>query len=64
MKARISSPPEMNGQLDWFGRKIPFMTERDVRKLLTDLVPEYDPSSTPASPVNPFVPGGSPGGSS
>ena len=64
MKARISSPPEMNGQLDWFGRKIPFMTERDVRKLLTDLVPEYDPSSPPASPVNSFTPAGSPGGSS
>jgi FlaA1/EpsC-like NDP-sugar epimerase len=41
LKARISSPAEMNGQLDWFGGKIPFMTEAAAHRLLSELVPEY-----------------------
>lgn len=41
LRARISSPSELNGQLDWFGKKIPFMTEASARRLLSELVPEY-----------------------
>jgi len=47
LKARLSSPAEMNGQLDWFGGKIPFMTEATAHHLLSELVPEY----TSAAPI-------------
>jgi len=50
LKARITSSADMNGQLDWFGQKIPFMTESAAQRLLSSLVPSYDP--------NPSIPAG------
>jgi FlaA1/EpsC-like NDP-sugar epimerase len=52
-KARIRSKAEMNGQLDWFGVKIPFMTEAAVHRLLAELVPEYL-AAGPPSLVTPY----------
>jgi FlaA1/EpsC-like NDP-sugar epimerase len=44
LRARIASPVALNGQLDWFREKIPFMTEKATRDLLAQLVREYAPT--------------------